>query len=50
MNTLMAPWLIAYYSDAVFRGSWPDPQFILASSTGLPRHDGQAIEVPKEFL
>ena len=27
MNTLMAPWLIAYYSDAVFRGSWPDPQF-----------------------
>jgi hypothetical protein len=31
MNTLMALWLMAYYSDAMFRAPWPDPEFILAS-------------------
>lgn len=31
MNTLMALWLTAYYSDLMFRGPWPDPEFILAS-------------------
>jgi hypothetical protein len=34
MNTLMALWLIAYYSDLVFGGRWPDPQFVLASLDG----------------
>jgi hypothetical protein len=38
MNTLMALWLLAYYSDAIFRGAWPDPQFILASLEGTDRY------------
>lgn len=38
MNTLMALWLMAYFSDAVFRGPWPDPQFILASLDGTDRY------------
>jgi hypothetical protein len=38
MNTLMALWLMAYFSDLVFRGPWPDPQFILASLDGTDRY------------
>ncbi len=34
MNTLMALWLMAYYSDLVFQRPWPDPRFILASLDG----------------
>lgn len=37
MNTLMALWLIAYYSD-LFRLPWPDPQFILVSQDGTDRY------------
>lgn len=38
MNTLMALWLLAYYSDSIFRGPWPDPTFILASLDGTDRY------------
>lgn len=31
MNTLMALWMMAYYSNLMFPGPWPDPEFILAS-------------------
>ena len=31
MNTLLALWLIATYSDFFFGGPWPDPQFTLAT-------------------
>jgi hypothetical protein len=38
MNTLMALWLIAHYSDSIFPEPWPDPQFILASLDGTDRY------------
>ena len=38
LNTLMALWLMAYYSDFVFQGRWPDPQFILPSLDGTDRY------------
>jgi hypothetical protein len=38
MNTLMALWLLAYYSDSTFPGPWPDPLFILASLDGTDRY------------
>ena len=38
MNTLMALWLVAYYSDFLFRGPWPNPLFILASLDGTDRY------------
>jgi hypothetical protein len=31
MNTIMALWIMAYYSNLMFPGPWPDPEFILAS-------------------
>jgi ribosomal protein S18 acetylase RimI-like enzyme len=34
MNTLMAFWVLAYYSAAIFRRPWPDPEFILPSLDG----------------
>ena len=38
MNTLLALWLMAYYSDSVFYGQWPgrwpNTEFILASLEG----------------
>ena len=38
MNTLMALWLLAYYSDVVTHVPWTDPQFILASLDGTDRY------------
>ena len=38
MNTLLALWLVASYSDLILGGPWPDPQFTLASLDGTDRY------------
>jgi hypothetical protein len=37
-NTLMALWLLAYYTGVMFPGPWPDPEFILPSVDGIDNY------------